>query len=405
MRGLIRSAAPGALTALLLLAGCAGAGRLAATSVPPVPETVAAPDRAAGDRIVTLLAVNDVRPIEGMGEAGGGLARLRTVRAQLEQEAPDLLVLFEGDLLFGSLLDDTYSGEPMIDLLNLLDGGAGFDDRMVSIFAGHDFAGGGLEGSGFEGSGFDGSGFDGGEPNAAAIVDRRVEQSDFLWLATNIAWTRNEDGEPRVASDHLLPAVLRQSGGVSVGIFGLTADLRHPPYIESFGEPVEAARRATADLRARGAELVVGLTHLGCSEYAALREALNAGGPDLILPLYELEWIADSARSRLVTEDDDAGRSLERSRAPAMAVRVTVGADGRVKGYGLEPSYLSPWIEEDPAMRAAVAGWLERLDRDYCREVVQAGPGCLAAAEGIAPEVEGRIVSSPRRSGNDYFCP
>ena len=68
--------------------------------------------------------------------------------------------------------------------------------------------------------------------------DVRVEQSEFLWLDTNIAWKSGEDGEPLVAADNLFPTVIRESGGVTVGIFGLTTDLKHPQYVESFGDPV-----------------------------------------------------------------------------------------------------------------------------------------------------------------------
>ena len=93
------------------------------------------------ERGFTILAVNDVYRIAGVDEGQrGGIARVRSLRAELEREHPDLLVLHAGDILFPSLISRLYDGRQMIDVLNLLDGDAlGFDTRMFVTFGNHEF--------------------------------------------------------------------------------------------------------------------------------------------------------------------------------------------------------------------------------------------------------------------------
>lgn len=356
------------VTLALLAAGCASGGprpspdTAAAPAVaeaepappaspaPPVPGRPAEIPAGPAVRTVTLLHVNDVYRIEGVDEGThGGIARLRTLRRELEREAPDLLVLHAGDLLFPSLLSHTYSGRQMVDVLNRLDGGAGFDPRMLVTFGNHEF--------------------DEAHLSHAAKLDARVEESEFLWLDTNIGWTRGKDGRPLVESCRMVPSVLIRSGGVAVGIFGLTTDLKHPGYVDRFDDPVEVARRVTAELRARGAELVVGLTHLKMSEDVALLETLGAGGPDLVLGGHEHNCQAREIGGRWVLKADAEART-------ATVVRATVGAGGAVT-IEREFRELGPEVVEDPAVRAAVDGWLERHDREYCGKIGMEA-GCLS---------------------------
>ena len=107
---------------------------LAACATTRPPSSGAQPSTPKG-RTAVLLSINDVYRIEGVEEGTlGGLARLRTLRQQLEQRDPDLLVVHAGDMLFPSLLSRTFNGAQMIDILSLLDGSPGFDSRMFAVF-------------------------------------------------------------------------------------------------------------------------------------------------------------------------------------------------------------------------------------------------------------------------------
>src|SRR5262245_45759199 len=133
-RGSRPLAAAAAALLVVLLGGCAGARPAART--PPAPAAA----RAAGERTAVLLTVNDVYRIEGVdGGRVGGLARLRTLREQLERGHPDLLVLHAGDLLYPSFASRMFNGEQMIAVLDDLDGDpAAFDPRMFVVFGNHE---------------------------------------------------------------------------------------------------------------------------------------------------------------------------------------------------------------------------------------------------------------------------
>ncbi len=325
------------LIALLLplLAGCAGE-----------PET----PRNAAPRSFTILAVNDVYRIEGVdGGSRGGLARLRGLRAELERQVPDLLLLHAGDLLFPSLLSRSYDGAQMIDVLNLLDGAPqGFDERLFLTFGNHEF--------------------DQGKLEDAPLLRSRVEESRFTWLASDIEWAAGDDGRPLVAAEHLIRSTIVESGGVRVGLFSLSTDEKHPLYVESFGDPQEVARRTTAELRRQGAEVVVGLTHLKMSQDVALLEALGGDGPDLVIGGHEHNQLSQNVGGRWVIKADAEART-------ATVATLTLRADGPPQvdwGY----RELGPETPADPAVQAAVDGWLERHNREYCGDLGKA-PGCL----------------------------
>ena len=91
----------------------------------------------------------------------------------------------------------------------------------------------------------------------APMLSRRIEESQFTWLDTNLTWATDDDGRPAVAAASLTDRKIVSSGGVRVGIFGLITDFKDPSYVSSFGDLEATAREATARLRAEGAEVVV----------------------------------------------------------------------------------------------------------------------------------------------------
>ncbi len=198
---------------------------------------------------VTLLAVNDIYRIEGVNSGTvGGLARLRTLRAKLEAEQPGrVLLLHAGDVIFPSLLSRMYKGQQMIDVLNLMDGDstAGrLDERMFVVFGNHEFE------------------KESCDPKKEPVLQKRVAESDFYWLHSNLALTPCKDvpnDRLRLLGANLLQAKIVQAGGMRIGLFGLTIDSAHPSF--KFLDPVETAAALTADLRRLGANVVIALTH------------------------------------------------------------------------------------------------------------------------------------------------
>ncbi len=312
--------------------------------LPPAPET---------GRSTLVLAVNDIYRIGGLDEGtDGGLARVRTLRRELEQEAPDLLVVHAGDAIYPSFMSRTYDGEQMIDVLNLLDGrdDDSLDERLFLTFGNHEF--------------------DKESLDKAAILDARVKQSRFRWLAANLTFKSGPDGEPLVGGSNILPWTVVESGGIQVGIFGLLGPgLVDAEYVE-VGDYRAAARRATAALRQQGAEVVIGLTHHVVEEDCNLLRTLGDAGPDLILGGHEHTEQRWRAGKRWLLKADADARS-------ATVVRISIDREGQlsiVPAPGVQLANDSP--SADAQVEQRVERWLAQHDENYCSSHNQQ-PGCL----------------------------
>jgi 2',3'-cyclic-nucleotide 2'-phosphodiesterase (5'-nucleotidase family) len=304
------------------------------------------------------MAINDVYRIEGLEEGRvAGLARVRSLRKELERDHPDLLLLHAGDFLFPSFASRMYNGEQMVAVLNDLDGDtAAFDDRMIAVFGNHE-----LEKR---------------KMKDAPLLDQRIEESQFLWLGGNISFKPGEDGKPLVDSPHLARTALVESGGIAIGIFGLTIPTDGVQYAE-FADPVETARALTAELRTQGAEVVVGLTHLNAVDDRRLLETLGDAGPDLIVGGHDHEKMAievGPGGKRLVLKADADARTVS-------VIRLTLAPGGRLgiahdfrSLSGIEP-------KPDPDTLSLVGDWQARHEQEFCAKA-NASPGCLGELYG-----------------------
>src|SRR6185436_10867678 len=184
---------------------------------------------------VTLLQVNDVYqfvPVE-LGSRGG-LARVLTLKKQIEKESPNTLFLLSGDTISPSVESITFKGAQMIDAWNL----AGLD---YSTLGNHEFDFG---------------------PD---VLRQRMKESKFKWIVANVI--DKKTGQPFGDA----PAyVIREFDGVKVGIFGLTLEetkttSRPGPDVE-FLNPCETARKMVKQLHEQGVKTIVALTHLSMAE-------------------------------------------------------------------------------------------------------------------------------------------
>ncbi|MEZ4294597.1 MAG: bifunctional metallophosphatase/5'-nucleotidase [Polyangiaceae bacterium] len=310
-----------------------------------------------------ILSVNDTYRIEASPDGSGGMPAVRALRKRFEVEYPDLLVLHAGDFLFPSFLSRSYKGEQMIDVLNQLDGGPGFDPRLIVTFGNHEF-----------------------DDDRSSVLNARLNQSAFRWVASNIDFSRSGDGVPYVATHKVAKDLILPCGGFQVGIFGITTDVKKSPMVAEYRDPVESARAKTKELRERGATLVVGLTHVDIETDERILATLGAEGPDLIVGGHEHAKQTRSANGRSVFKADADART-------ANLIEVTKGEKG--------PSVAHRWIDvrepevtEDPALKGVVDGWLSRQAKEYCSQKMKAPPDCLqevlttAKSKVVAEELE-----------------
>lgn len=320
----------------------------------PPPAPVAPPP--ADD--VRVIIINDTYRIEGdPSSERGGMARVRTLRAELEAEHGPVLVLHAGDFLFPSFLSRSFKGAQMVDVLGLLDGDAeAADDRLLVTFGNHEF--------------------DKGKAKYAPMLDARIDESAFRWVSSNIDWAVGDDGAPMIDSENLIEDVIVDVGGVPVGVFGITLPFTTPAYVAGYADPVETARARTADLRARGARYVIGLTHQDLAADRALLEALGDAGPDLVAGGHEHARQDERVGPRHVVKADADAFSA----AVVHLRRAESGVQTGVRFVDLEGEE----VAEDPMVAAAVQGWIDKQGTGFCEEKLGEPAGCLDAPLTVA---------------------
>jgi 5'-nucleotidase len=297
----------------------------------------AGPVRPAKTARFAILQVNDTYKIEGLENGSkGGFARLRTLRRQLEGEGRPVLVLHAGDLLFPSVMSKYLKGQPMIRILNLLDGdAAGFDPHLIATFGNHEF-----------------------DDRDAGVMLGRVAESDFDWVSSNVRYRAAREAPGRPLSERLnrvQETVVRELDGVKVGIFGLTTDVAERDYVSyDYADPKarKAAVQSALDrLHQAGAQVIIALTHQDLAE----DEKLAAEFPeiDLIAGGHEHFYISRRVGRTWITKADSDIQS-------AILYDVRVDRDGTVEARPRKLDVDSA-IAPDPQLQAEVEVWQKRL--------------------------------------------
>jgi len=319
----------------------------------------------------TILGINDVYRIEGVDDgANGGLARVRSLRMELEKDNQKVLLLHGGDFLFPSLLSRQYNGQQMIDILNLMDGNAkGFDDRMFVTFGTHEF--------------------DKNKENEADILNSRIEESQFPWVGSNIVFKQGRNNRPLISAEHLVDRAFLKTGGVQVGLFSLTTDIHFPDYVARFDNPHDVAKKTTQRLRKNGAEFVIALTHQPIEQDSDLLNALGADGPDLVIGGYDHYQKSQKVNGRWILKADSDART-------ASVVRVIRKGPDQFDVQWEFKNLSQNTVTPDPFVQERVTNWIRRHSREYCQRVLNSGPRCLKTILGkadidlIADELEMR---------------
>lgn len=210
---------------------------------------------------VTVLQVNDVyqfAPVERGTE--GGLGRLLTLRKRIQAESPNTLFLLAGDTLAPSVESRQFEGRQMVEAWNAI----GLD---YSVWGNHEF-----------------------DFGPDKLLER-MKESRFGWLGANVIDKKTGKifaGAP--------PFVVREFGGVKVGIFGITlqetAQTSKPGPDLDFRDPCATARPIVAQLRRQGVRTIIALTHLTMAEDKALARCVPV---DLIVGGHEHTLLQSSS--------------------------------------------------------------------------------------------------------------
>jgi len=250
-------------TTLAMLASCCRPPE------PPEPTAVPTP------RLFTLVGTADLQgqldpttmelDLDGDGvkeeRSVGGIARIATLIRALERERPGrVAVVSVGDDLMNRYFH-TFKGRAIFELMSA----AGFE---IYAFGNHEF------------------------DKGPQVLAEALGHASFECVCTDLA----VDG---TALDGLCaPLIIEDYEGLSVGYFSVMTE--GFPYVTSgenvklTGANVDVARDAIARLREQGADLIVGLTHIGLDEDVKLAAAVP--GIDIIFGGHSHEYTTEPVR-------------------------------------------------------------------------------------------------------------
>jgi 2',3'-cyclic-nucleotide 2'-phosphodiesterase (5'-nucleotidase family) len=301
-----------------------------------------------------ILQLNDVYKIEGLeGGQSGGLARVRTLREQLESDGTPVLVLHAGDALYPSVASKYLEAKQMIDVMNLLDGdNQAVDPGLIVTFGNHEL-----------------------DPKDPNILIARLAESRFQWVATN---TR-QCAEPKKCDRpfaNTQELVVRDLDGTRVGIFGVLYEMDKGYAAASNVQA--AARYAVEELRRRGARVIVAITHQDMGNDMELVRAVD--GIDVVIGGHDHLFLQQQVDGTWITKADADAKSV-------IVYDVTVPSRGPIRTAPLRV-VLDATVPKDETVDARVQEWMATLSTKLGgNETVATTRNLL---EGVEPAVRGR---------------
>ena len=284
---------------------------------------------------ITILQLNDVYQITPVDRGKrGGMARVATLAKQIRAASPNTLFLLAGDFLSPSVASRIFKGEQMVAALNAV----GLD---IATLGNHEYDFG------------------------ADILRERMKESKFAYTISNV--TDSKTGKPFGGADSY---IIREFGGVKVGIFGLllpeTAQLSFPGPGVKFEDPVAVGKRVADTLRRQGADIVIALTHLAMRDDKRLAAEAKV---DLIIGGHEHELLESLVGSTPILKMGSDARNLGRidirvipqRRVAAKRTRARLGR-ARIHSIDFAAIPVDDKIADDPAVADVVAKYEKQLD-------------------------------------------
>lgn len=291
-------------------------------------------------RQLTILAINDVYRAEGLNDGqNGGLARVRTLRQQLQNQGKQVLLLHAGDFLQPSFSSRVNQGAAMIDTMNQLDGIQNdFDNDMIVTFGNHEF--------------------DKTRLKYQSRLQQRIDESAFLWLDSNINW-RHDPEFGTIQSSKIKKWILKDIGGIKVGLFSLTTDMTHPEYIASFDQPEQVTKHYVPFLKKQGADLVIALTHQQMSDDKNILALPTQFRPDLIIGGHEHHRQQQQINNTWIIKADADALS-----AAVIEISIDQNNETSIETVFKDLDHNTP---KDSGVQQVVNNWLQKTDVKYCK--------------------------------------
>lgn len=278
---------------------------------------------------VTLLQLNDVYQISAIDKGTrGGLARVATLRKQVMETQPNTLFLLGGDTIAPSVASNIFKGQQMIAVWNMI----GLD---LAVLGNHEFDFG------------------------PEVLRARIKESRFAWLATNVIDKRS--GKPFADTP---PFIIREVGGVKLGFFGLltpdTAQFSSVGPDVTFLNPCETAKKIVPQMKAKGAQVIVAITHLAMRED---KQVARCASIDVIIGGHEHEMLESlSGRTPIFKWGSDA-RDLGR-----IDLNVKLPS-GELESIDWTAIPVTSDVKDEPVSAALIADYEQKVSADVDKPI------------------------------------
>lgn len=276
---------------------------------------------------LTVLQINDVYstvPVDGLG----GVARVATIKKELQAAGRTPLLMIGGDFLASSVASSVFKGEQMIAAFNAM----GLD---VATLGNHEFDFG------------------------VDMLLTRMAQAKWQWVIANVI-----DRQTNAIIGNAPPYVLRDINGLKVGILGLCLldeGMNNPELKTRLNllDPLDTAARYVPEMKQQGADVIIALTHLRIWADQALAERVPE--IDLIVGGHEHYPINVTTGRTLITKAGMDARNVAR-------IDIVKRPGGLLdRFYELIP--VTSAVKDDAATLAVVNDWESKLSAEMDRPV------------------------------------
>jgi len=273
---------------------------------------------------ITFLQINDVYEMTPVG-GEGGVARLATLRKQLEAQNPNTYTILSGDLFSPSALGtakvdgERLAGKQMVDAMNAF----GLD---FATLGNHEFD---IKEDQFR---------------------QRMEETETNWFSANV-FEANGERFPGISKNISFSIRDSQNRDVTIGMFGLTLDSNPVSYV-SYTDPFEAAAEQINALK-DFSDILVAVTHLPMEQDMKLAERFPE--IDLVVGGHEHENALKrvGANNTPITKADANART---------AYVIDLAYDHGTGKVTVNPTLkrINESIADDPEVAGVVNQWLDK---------------------------------------------
>eukprot|EP00095_Tigriopus_kingsejongensis_P003160 maker-scaffold791_size96783-snap-gene-0.28 protein:Tk03160 transcript:maker-scaffold791_size96783-snap-gene-0.28-mRNA-1 annotation:"5 -nucleotidase" len=276
---------------------------------------------------ITIIHYNDVYNVEARDqEPVGGAARFCTAVKKFEEKAP--LVLFSGDIFAPSIMSTMTKGEQMIPVMEKI-------GTQCACFGNHDFD----------------FGID--------TLTEHMEKTSFPWLISNVV--DNETGRP--LADGLVTHVMDWCGR-KIGLMGLvenewldTLATINPEEV-TFTDYVEAGKMLSAELREKGCEYIIALTHMRTPNDVRLAEEVDE--IDLILGGHDHVYEKKMINGKYILKSGTDFRQFS---------VLTIDFTGEKPEVEIEAVEVTADYEPDEELVNVLEKYQEKMEAEMCKEL------------------------------------